>query len=89
MSFPFVDPINQQIKTKLETHELYTNESALTWTKPDNVDRIWVTMCGAGGDGGDSVFGAGGGGGGSGAYCIDVEIPLPGNLELTCGAGVD
>jgi len=83
----FIDPINQILNNKLGRHEMFTANG--TWTRPTNISRIYVTMCGAGGDGGDSAsvggVTAGGGGGGSGAWCVRYPITVSTNLTIVAG----
>lgn len=60
-----------------------------TWTKPDDVSIIHITMCGGGGGGGGgsttSTNGGGGGGGGGGYF--SGHIPVTTNIDYVVGAG--
>jgi hypothetical protein len=59
-----------------------------TWTCPTNVNRVHVTVIGAGGGGGGNYTSGGGSGGGSGAYVEDVVDVTPGTIyNITVGVG--
>lgn len=57
-----------------------------TWTKPDGVDRVYVTVVGGGGGGGGSRYGQSGGGGGAGEYRTG-SFAVSGNVVVTIGNG--
>lgn len=57
-----------------------------TWTKPDGVNRVHVTVIGGGGGGGGSRYGQCGGGGGAGEYRTGT-FTVSGNVAITIGNG--
>ena len=69
------------------TGEEFTSGSGATWTRPSDVDIVWVTLCGGGGGGGGSSTTNGGGGGGGGGLVVGCPLRVTGNVTYTVGAG--
>jgi hypothetical protein len=63
--------------------------SSGTWTNPGNIEKVKVTVVGAGGSGGSSSFvGVASWGGGAGGTAIEViSFPSATNVPVTVGAG--
>lgn len=55
-----------------------------TWTKPDSVTTVKVTVVGGGGNGGNGTGISAGGGGGSGGYSRSI-LPVTGPVAITIG----
>ena len=75
--------------------QFFANAAASgTWTKPANVNSVYLRMCGAGGGaaggGSGSSTDTGGAGGGAGGNCIDYTFrasDLGATVQVTLGAG--
>lgn len=65
-----------------EQSQEFTSDGTFTW--PDGVDLVRVTMIGGGGGGSSrNAAASGGGAGGSGEMCIDLPIPRPAGSPTT------
>lgn len=65
-----------------EQSQEFTADGTFTW--PDGVDVVRVTMIGGGGGGSSrNAAASGGGGGGGGEMCIDLPIPKPSGSPTT------
>jgi len=78
--------VDAQVSGKRYRIQVFTSNG--TWTRPSNVDVVWVTMCGGGGGGGGgSTSGGGGGGGGHCFIRYPVDVSSVSNVAVTVGAG--
>jgi hypothetical protein len=88
-----LDMLGSSVRNRLSPRGIAEFTSTATWTVPENVDRIYVEIWGAGGGGGSSSnVGANywddGGGGGSGGYVRAILNVIPEeNLEMIVGIG--
>jgi hypothetical protein len=78
--------VDAQVSGKRYRIQVFTSNG--TWTRPSNVDVVWVTMCGGGGGGGSGAgYGGGGGGGGNCLIHYPVDVSSVSSVAVTVGSG--
>jgi len=65
--------------------EVFTSDG--TWSSPEGITKVYLTMIGAGGAGA-TVGGSGGGGGGAGEHCVGVPYTVTPSTTYTIQVGV-
>ena len=76
-------------KSESATSQSQVFTSSGTWTRPDNVTSVRLTICSAGGAGVSGASFSGGAGGGAGS-CVILDVPVSAATSaVTCGTTGD
>jgi len=78
------DSVAGKVSSGFTNMQVFTSTG--TWTKPSNVDKVYVKVVGGGGKGGVDNVNECGGGGGAGGYSEGL-VSVTGNVTVTVGAG--